>query len=270
MSLIEPNTEASVSALVGNIRKLGIDVPENLDKELALAKTLKTDDVTRHAALGKARAAVENAADVKAFTKARDDLAGLMSVELAKSSPAFQDYIGTTVNRRLSNALFDASPGFQQSLSDKFNSIVDDYRLNELIRDLPDLTNPTLKPVDMNAKQGKALDAWREGAEKLHKVWGVYSQLAFRAGVQLGARDEISPNIDLAYVLGEVPEHRYVMGSATTVGAAQELGMWVGNTDTAKRYGRLAPFVLLPVCNIPLHLKPLDEAQQLRQELQFN
>jgi len=267
---VQSSPTVGIKKLVGNLKALGIEIPKTLSEELELSKKIKDDGFTREAARNKARTALETAHDQKSFLKARDEYSALLASETASNDPGFQSMIGGIIDHRVSNAMFDANYGFQVALASQFNTVVDDFGLNQSVGSLPDFQNDMFRLVDMSPVQASTLNTWKQAVEQLHPIWSAFKSLADLNGVDLGSSQDIGPNIDMAYVLGDVPEHRYVMSpNPDVVDAQQELMNWKLNVKSSQVYGRLAPFILLSICNIPLQLSTVHEAAEQRRKLQL-
>jgi hypothetical protein len=244
---------ARVSNLVKNLDDLGIEVPEVLRVERELHLAVQADERNEAGRIPRLEAQLRTAQTPDEYLRIKDELAGAL---LAQNNT--RQASDSALASRAASALSESAYEIQESVSDRFNAVVDQYGLNEAATRLPDLTDPNLRTARIGSDAFDALNTWRQGAAALKPLWSIYTRIADHSGIELGHPIETGPNMDLAFVLGDI----------TSLSQADRLvpafAGWKAGSDGAARFGDLVPFVILPFNGVDLKLKPYAEAVELR------
>jgi hypothetical protein len=237
---------ARISNLVKNLDDLGIEVPEVLRIERELHLAVQADERNEAGRIPRLEAHLRTAQTPDEYLRIKDELAGALLAQ--NNTRAASD---NALAARAASALSESVYEIQESVSERFNTVVDTYGLNEAASRLPDLTDPNLRTARIGRDAFDALNTWQQGASALKPLWNVYTRIADHSGIELGHSIETGPNLDI-----------------TTLGQADRLipafAGWKSGADGAARFGDLVPFVILPFNEVDLKLKPFADAVELR------
>ncbi|WP_067532215.1 hypothetical protein [Nocardia crassostreae] len=259
--LKSPDLARSLRNLVQDIRALGIAIPNDLDEEIKLVRQLGDEERTAIQAIQAKQAQLRTVA-AKDYTQTRGELIELLNLETARRDNDFRQFENDTVANRIARSMAQAADDFQSGLADVFNQVVADHRLNESAADLPKFADRHLSVLNLTTAQHNAVEAWKLGAEALRPIWGAFARLGTFLGYELGASSEYSAQLDNAYVLGDVTEPQQAHRMAQYFNS-----LWHG-TDSHKPLQPLMPFVYAAYAGVPLRLKTLDVAAELRRQIQ--
>lgn len=251
----------SLTNLVREAARLDITAPEDVTDELELhGRLTKQDPLKTQRELQQAHAALQ-AAPVSKIDAALDALTEASVRTLA--AQALTETVGQIALVRLRNAVYDQLPTWEVEAVKIFNAAVEAHKLNEVAADLPDLTQ-VASPIDLTAPQNRAVGVWRDGVAELHPIWGFYRRIAQINGDEVGpgGADGVGTNLLLACRLGD-PGRFSVAGDAAVRFASIAAG-----SDSARRYGQLAPFVVPALCGYELHLSTSADAARIRLAIQ--
>lgn len=263
MPTINHAEENSALGLIRNVRALGIDVPEAVAAEAKLYNDTRQEE--SHAA-DELRDASANLSTVPLgeFDAAKAELVSASS-RLFAIHNGLGDALLNVVGERLLKAVYHATDGWEAQAVARFNSVVDEFGLNECAGDLPNLGDKYSPGVlNIGRAQGDAVQRWRDAAEQLHPLWNVYTTIARLEGHEIGkvTADTRSAGLLLACRLGHPGTFRAADAAATTFVSVSE------GTDAAKRWGPLMPFVAPVLHGYELHLHTSAEAAAIRLEIQ--
>lgn len=248
--------------LVRDLRARGITIPDSVEDELKLYKSVRESSWDSESAFQHAQSELSRCSaskwdsSLKAFNKAAFEMFTMKTNEQNLIKIAAQ---------RLFIAVSDAADDWASEIVDQYNAVVDEYRLNEVDKELPDFTGQT-SVLTLTENQGKAVDAWRSASVALSAWWGLYGRLATLQGHEVGPMgiDGQGTNLFTACVLGNPGS----FGVANV--AAQIMASSAGGSTNARAYGPLVPHVIPALCGYELRLSTLKEAAVIRGAIQPN
>lgn len=253
----------SALQLVRHIRELGIDVPKHVAAEANLyAETrqegTRANDALRDASLNLATVPLDE------FDAAKAELVAASNTAWAVHN-GLGDALLDVAGQRLMRAVYGATRGWEAAAVALFNGVVDEFGLNDVAGDLPDLSDVLNSGVlSLGKAQGEAVERWRNASERLHPLWDVYATIARLEGHEIGrvTVDTKASGLVTACRLGHPGTFGAAEGAATTFVSVS------AGTDAAKRWGPLMPFVIPALHGYALHLNTSDEAAAIRLEIQ--
>lgn len=253
----------SAIQLIAKVRELGITVPKPVADEAKLYQDTRQEESRAGDALRDASANLARV-PLAEFEAAKAELV-LASGRLFAVTNGLGDALLTVAGERLLKAVYHATADWEAETVARFNSIVDEFGLNEVAGDLPDLTDVHNSGVlSLGRAQGEAVERWRNAAEQLHPLWNVYTTIARLEGHDIGkvTADTRSAGLLLACRLGHPGRLGVADAAATTFVSVSE------GTDSAKRWGPLMPFAVPALHGYELHLHTSAEAAAIRLEIQ--
>lgn len=254
---------ASSLALVSTIRALDIEIPEAVTAEVKLYSDLKD---ARGLAQRDYDAAVSTlrSVEVDKFDAAKTDVVNA-SVQLFAITQGVDNILVKTVADRLANRVYDAAPGWESAVVERFNETVAHYELNDVAADLPDFSDPgSFNVLSLGERQGHAIARWRTAADYLNPLWSAYRKLAVSNGHELGPVDagDRATNLFTACVIGDPGS----LGTADA--AATKLASIAVGGKSVKAYAAITPFVVPALVGYDLHLHTIGGAAVIRQQIQ--
>lgn len=240
-----------LTTLIRAVGRAGIEVPEALTAEVErfgrrneflqiaqLALTTAIDGLEDVASDGYDEARAE-------VVKASLELTAIRSNDLEK---VFTD---AAVNR-LIRCLGRKVSLWEAEVVERFNKVVDEYQLNDLAGQLPNLADPgSFKLMSLEKAQVDAIYQWRSACDHLKPLWDVYRRIAKSRNKELGPRsddDDRDVNIFTACVLGNP-------GSNAAAGrAADYFAALASKSDATAEYRQISPFVVPVMSGYPLKL----------------
>ena len=254
---------ASSSSLVADVRRLGIEIPEEINAETQRYRlALKVQD----------RAQEEYDAALFSFQAAQEDDtldAERALVDAAARLRLIRDGLDMTIinvaGTRLDHRVYDAILTWEPEVVRGFNEIVEHYELNRVAPNLPDFGDPgTFSVLSLSTQQGDAVERWRAAADALRPLWTVYVKLATIRGYEIGplSVDHMSSNLFTACVLGDPGSYR---GAAA---AAERFASVAGGSTAARAYAPIMPFVAPALGGYDLRLSTIRGAEAIRRRIQ--
>ncbi|MDQ2626960.1 MAG: hypothetical protein M3Y90_08155 [Actinomycetota bacterium] len=263
MPTINHAEENSALGLVRKVRDLGIAVPEAVNAEAKLYQDTRQEESRAGEALRDASAKLATVS-LDEFDAAKQELVSA-SNRLFAVHNGLGDALLNVAGERLLKAVYSATADWEAEAVARFNSIVDEFGLNEVAGDLPNLADVHNSGVlSLGRAQGEAVERWRNAADRLHPLWSAYTTIARLEGHDIGrvTADSRSSGLVLACRLGHPGTLGVADAAATTFVSVSE------GTDSAKRWGPLMPFVVPVLRGYELHLHTSDEAAAIRLEIQ--
>jgi|GEM_PF-4976749 len=260
---IHHEEQNSALQLIRKVRELGIDVPEAVNSESKMYRDTQREESRAGEALRDASSKLATVA-LSEFDAAKAELVSA-SNRLFAVHNGLGDALLNVAGERLLKAVYSATADWEAEAVARFNSIVDEFGLNEVAGDLPNLGDKYGPGVlSMGRAQGEAVERWRNAAEQLRPLWGIYVRIAVLEGHEIGkvTADTRSAGLVLACRLG----HPGTLGVADA--AATTFVSISSGTDAAKRWGPLAPFVVPALHGYELHLHTSSEAAEIRLAIQ--
>jgi len=255
--------ENSTLQLIQSVRQLGIEIPKSVEDERSLYRETKQEAAAASAALQSASAKLSTVS-VADFAAAKDELITASGRAFAIDN-GLGDALLNVVGQRLIRAAYGALSDWEAEAVKIFNSIVREFRLNEVAGDLPDLADRNNSSVlRLGRTQGEAVQQWRDAAELLHPVWDVYSRIAQIEGHEMTGvtADNRSTGLMLACRLGNPGQFSVADCVATTF-----VSIGVG-ADSVRSWGPLMPFVVPAIHDYPLRLNTSGQAAAIRASIQ--
>lgn len=254
---------ASKLGLISGIRSLGFVVPQTVDDEIEVYRSLSK---SQEKAKGDYDAAIHKlrTVDVGKFADARDEVIST-SFELFSITNGVDKVLVDTAESRLENAIYDAVSDWESAVVQRFNEVVDDSEISHLAGDLPNFSDPkSFGVLSMTKSQGQAVDKWRSAIEDLHPLWSAYGKIAAFNGYEIGPKDAryLSTNLFTACVLGDPG----TFSAADSV--ATKLASVGAGSNAASLYGPLVPFVFPALTGYKLRLSTLADATAIRTRIQ--
>ncbi|MGB0969730.1 MAG: hypothetical protein ACPGVG_02030 [Mycobacterium sp.] len=250
--------------LVQAARGLGLEVPGEIDAEAELYTNrteLKKAAQTAYTEAAGDLYTVEPEGFEDAQSRAVDAFADLLTAQRGELDEVFTN----VCVERLGQHVGRAAARWEVEIAEKFNAVVADYKLNEVARHLPDVTNPgSFKVLGLSERQLNAITQWRQASDHLRPLWDAYKRIAGVRGVELGPRsvEDYAINKFTAICLG-IPENNRQAGSA----ADYFSGLAVSGSIAAGEYEQITPFVVPVICGYELHLNTYNEALDIQGEL---
>lgn len=249
--------------LIRKVRDIGIDVPKPVAAEATLYRNTQREESRAGEALRDASSKLATVA-LSEFDAAKAELVSASNRLFAVHS-GLGDALLNVAGERLLRAVYHATPDWEAEAVARFNSIVDEFGLNEVAGDLPNLADVHNSGVlSLGRAQGEAVQRWRDAAERLHPLWIVYTTVARLEGHDIGrvTADTRSAGLVLACRLGHPGTFGVADAAATTFVSVSE------GTDSAKRWGPLVPFVVPALHGYELRLHTSSEAAEIRLAIQ--
>jgi hypothetical protein len=250
----------SLTALVREAARLDIDVPESVTDELDLHNRLTKDALGTQRELQTAHAALQ-AAPIDKIDAALDALTDASLRSLA--AQALTETLNGVALSRLRSVVYHQLTSWEGQAVDRFNKVVEAHKLNEVAGMLPDLVS-VVSPIDLSHSQSQAVQIWRDAVEHLRTLFGFYTRIATINGHEVGpgGADGLSTNLSLACRLGDPGSFSVAQNAAVSFAS---IG---GGSDAARRYGPLAPFVIVALNGYELRLSTSEDAARIRRAIQ--
>lgn len=245
-----------IQSLVQSLVTNGLDVPEELSRELELSDSVSKLKVRRDAERDLALANLTNVSPDK-FESALEHAHSLW----ADNDPAddFTSKVKAAQSQRLIYALRNSAGPLMSDITSAMNAVVDGYRLNEL--SIPEDLNTTFDVMRSSPGDIEAINAFRQAVPTLNQLFGSYKSLAKVLGYEVSQRTN-DGSMDTAFIVSDVDqldsashlaEHFMALRSATeNLKVVQPLGIW-GVTN---------------MLGYRIELKSIDDAQYRRTALQ--
>lgn len=253
----------SLISIVNGVAGLGIDVPDRVHAEARLYQSLRPAQKTAETAHADALSRLRNV-PIEEFDAARDDLIATSLSLFAIASGVDQQVLDVSA-RRLQAVVYDSVDGWETAVVERFNDVVDRYKLNEAAGHLPNFADPkSFNVLSLTETQGRAVSAWVAATAELGPLWRVYINLARFNGHTIGpaSADDLSANLFTACVLGNPGTFGRADHAATIMASASF------RSDATSKYGQLIPFVIPALSGYDLQLSTPDEASVIRRRIQ--
>ncbi|MGL6235696.1 MAG: hypothetical protein ACRC20_10155 [Segniliparus sp.] len=252
-----------MTQLVGHVRKLGIEIPKQVESEIGIYKDLLRSRSGAEREYDDAVGALRTV-DPSKFQDAKAEVVAKSFQWFALNQGVDKVLIDAAATR-LHNAVYDAVGGWEREIVSRFNSVVEGHALNETAPDLPALSDPRgFNAWNLTEQQARAVQAWREAATLLDPLWSAYRRIADYHGYQIGPAksDDLSTNLFSACALGDPGAF------STAYEASIELARIGENVDTARPYAAITPYVVTAIARYPLRLHTIADAAKIRASIQ--
>jgi hypothetical protein len=261
--MIDHSQIASLNGLVSLIRQLDIDIPLEVDREVKLNKdSQRTEKAQR--ALDAAKSNLRTVA-IDKFDEAATEVVDA-SLRLFAVSSGADALIADAAARRLETRIYDAVSGWEAEIVERFNQVVEDYRLNEVASDLPRFGDAaSYNVLSLGASQGQAVELWRTAASALHPLWSGFTRLAKLNGRDIGptnGADSVADGLFTGCCLGDPG----TFGAAES--AATVLAKIADGTDSVRATAPLQPFLVPQLAGYDLRLHTISQATVIRTRIQ--
>jgi len=189
------------------------------------------------------------------------------SLRLFAVSSGADALIAEAVARRLQGRVYDAVSGWECEIVERFNQVVEDYRLNEVAADLPRFGDPgSYNILSLGAAQGHAVDQWRTAAQtQLHPLWAGFTRLAKFNGRDIGptnGADSVADGLFTGCCLGDPG----TFGGAEAAGT--QLAKIADGVDSVRATAPLGPFLVPHLAGYSLRLHTINGAAAIRSRIQ--
>jgi hypothetical protein len=255
----------SLTGLVSVIRQLDIDIPLEVEQEVMLHKDLQRTQKQAQEALDAAKSALRTVAADK-FDAAATEVVDA-SLRLFAVSSGADALIAEAVARRLQGRVYDAVSGWEAEIVDRFNEVVEDYRLNEVAADLPRFGDTgSYNVLSLGAAQGQAVEQWRTAASALHPLWSGFTRLAKLNGRDIGptnGADSVADGLFTGCCLGDPVTFGGAESAATLLAKIAE------GVDSVRATAPLQPFLVPHLAGYDLRLHTVSQATVIRTRIQL-
>jgi hypothetical protein len=245
--------------LVRAVRGLGIDIPADVEAELAIRKGIAGEGQQSKQAHTEAISRLYSV-PAKDFNKALT--AAAEATARLRAEQELAAVIEAASVHRLRRVVAVATPDWIAAVTSSLNEVVEAYQLNAHAGQLPKLTEPGFSVLSIGGAAGAALTAWRDAGPRLAELWSLYRRLATFEGHEVGPDSERSTNLFTVAVLGHPGTWSRAMAAADT------LATFAHNVDQVKAWQPLSPHIVSALHGFPLEFSTLDEAGKRRQAIQ--
>ena len=248
-----------LTRLIKELNNLNAGVPADLLAEAAISDELKILDARNEATRMSAMEKLRNVPTDK-FEEELAKVQKTWTETAALDRDGFTGHVATVRANRLFRGLYDTREGLFRGLADNMNQVVEHHRLNE--HRLPgnihefNVMSATIQDIE-------AINAFKAATPTLNSLWNGYKRLSTQLGESLAIDLDSSTTLDVVFTIGAVTDFYLADGMCAPLYAATQ------NTTSTKNVSQIAPWGILNLYGVAIDVKTPDEAQKLRNKVQF-